>query len=121
MKMSVIAIRIGIGLSLLGTSCISGQALPTPWPTSTPILTVVEPGLAYGQPCKPPCWRGLVPGQSTREDAEQAIQQLQASGWASYVDGGPPGGYHIQPGSIYMRGRGVFWPEDAAFMVSYAA
>lgn len=102
MKMSVIAIRIGIGLSILGTSCISGQVVPTPWPTSTPIATVVEPGLAYGDPCRPPCWRGLIPGRSSGQDAKQAIDQLRASGWATYIGGDPGELYHIEPGSMII-------------------
>lgn len=71
--------------------------MPTHWsPTYTPVPTVVEPGLAYGDPCKPPCWWGLIPGQASRQEAAQAIERLRASGWASYISEGP-GGYSIQP------------------------
>lgn len=68
--------------------------------TYTPVPTVVEPGLAYGEPCKPPCWYGMVPGQSTREDAEQAIRLLRDTQWPEDISGGEPCGYSIEPGSI---------------------
>lgn len=78
----------------------------TPYPISTPIPTVIEPGLAYGTPCKPPCWRGLIPGQSTRQDVAQAIEQASADGWAeSIVDGSSVGGgYSISPSSFTSHG-----------------
>jgi hypothetical protein len=64
------------------------QILPskTPAPTRTLIPTVVEPGLAYGQPCKPPCFWGLTPGQSTSEDIPQAAEAIRVSKWAAQVD-----------------------------------
>jgi hypothetical protein len=74
----------------------------------TPVPTVVEPGLAYGVPCKPPCWHGLIPGQSTTQEVEQAMDELRASEWASLVEGSPVWGYHIYPlphtpdGSIHI-------------------
>lgn len=99
MSISQIIPRIGISVILLA-GCIGGRVLPTrlptPWPTYTPIPTVVEPGLAYGTPCKPPCWRGMVPGQTTRQEAARIIEQLRASGWADRVSEGP-GGYSIDP------------------------
>ncbi len=58
--------------------------------STSPLPTVVEPGLAYSEPCKPPCWQGLVPGQSTRQEAILAVEQVKASGWAKHtvVDAG---------------------------------
>ncbi len=68
-----------------------------PQPTNTLVPTVVEPGLAYGYPCKPPCWRGLVPGQSTRQEAEQAMEKLLVDGWADDIGGSPGRGYSVYP------------------------
>lgn len=42
---------------------------------------VVDPGLAEGTPCKPPCWQGVTPGVSTCEETGQAMQTLQGRGW----------------------------------------
>lgn len=57
--------------------------------TYTPEPTLVESGLAYGIPCKPPCWHGLVPGRSTYEEATQVLEQLRASGQVDSVEEGP--------------------------------
>ncbi len=89
-------------VTLFVTSCVSRGPLLEP--TITPIPTVVEPGLAYGIPCKPPCWQGLVPGESTRLDVEQAMEQLRTSGWAHFIDAGPPGGYFIYPSPFTIHG-----------------
>lgn len=100
-KVFRVALALAIVL-LFGTTCTSNTVTPTPIPT------VVEPGLAYANSCKPPCWQGLVPGQSTGKEAEKSMEQLRASGWASHIDGDPSGGYDIRPspythmGSIQM-------------------
>ncbi len=60
---------------------------PTFGPTITPYPTVVEPGLAYGIPCRPPCWRTLTPGQSTRAEAFQVREQLRTDEWVNYISG----------------------------------
>ncbi|MEJ5312463.1 MAG: hypothetical protein WHX52_22080 [Anaerolineae bacterium] len=77
-----------------------------PSPQYTPLPTVVEPGLASGIPCKPPCWQGVTPGDSA-SDVELAMQRLRASGWAYEVKGGHRG-YSIYPlptisGSIHIQ------------------
>lgn len=134
-KMALVILMIAI--VLLGVSCTVAETLPTatsiaqmpppitstgtPLPTApfpsptipmvTPTPTVVEPGLAYGYPCVPPCWRGIIPGQSTGDDIKVAIDNLQQDGWASHVRGGigaeimfprGVGGYSIQPGNILV-------------------
>ncbi len=95
---------VNILVLLLTISCARGDTV------STAVPTVVESGLAYGIPCKPPCWRGLVPGQSTRQEALRVIEQLHTEGWADHiVDGGSVGGgYSVSPspftgqGTIYL-------------------
>lgn len=86
------------------TSCVGGY--PSLEPTYTPVPTVVEPGLGYGVPCKPPCWRGIVPGRSTRQEVAQAIEQLRAEGWAYYIADGSSvgGGYSISPSPFTSQG-----------------
>ena len=54
-------------------------------PTNTPLPIVVEPGLAYGDPCTPPCWRDMTPGWTTSQEAAQAIERLEADGWATTI------------------------------------
>jgi hypothetical protein len=51
-----------------------------PTPITTPVPTTVSRGLAYGVPCKPPCWEGLVPGVSTGDDLRRTLQDLRANG-----------------------------------------
>ncbi len=40
----------------------------------------INRGLASGNPCKPPCWEGLVPGTSTEEEVQKTLARLQAEG-----------------------------------------
>ena len=70
-------------------SCNGATATPTPqdtigipptWPPYTPLPTVVDTGLAYGAPCKPPCWQGLTPGKTTFPEAKAILEQLRATG-----------------------------------------
>lgn len=86
------------------TTSTQGSLPAERFPTYTPVPTVVEPGLAYGHPCKPPCWRGVVPGQSTSQEVSQAIEQIRAEGWAYYISGGPIYGYAIYPLPHTMQG-----------------
>ncbi len=112
-----VSVIVVILIVCLATSCMSGReevvVIPS-LPTNTPIPTVVEPGLAYGIPCKPPCWRGLIPGQSTRWDAAQAVEQLQAEGWADHVVDGSSigGGYSISPSPLTSQGTIHITIED---------
>jgi hypothetical protein len=101
---SGITVSMIILAMLLVTSCRGGGPLSEP--TSTPIPTVIEPGLAYGIPCKPPCWRGLIPGQSTRQEAAQVIEQLQTEGWTDHIVDGSSvfGGYSISPSPFISHG-----------------
>lgn len=101
-------VSVMVLVMLLTTSCTGGGTqTPTPRPatitpesTNTPIPTVVEPGLAYGIPCQPPCWRNLIPGDSTCQEVEQAMKQLQVSGWADHIDGSCVGRiFSISPSS----------------------
>ncbi len=69
-----------------------------------PVPTIVEPGLAYGQPCSPPCWRGLTPGKSTSADVAKAIEQLKASGWAKSIVEYPAAGFSAYPSPVTIDG-----------------
>ena len=51
-----------------------------PEPTHIPEPTVVDTGLAYGVPCSPPCWQGLIPGKTPREEAARVLEELWSSG-----------------------------------------
>ncbi len=79
--------------------------------TYQPVPTVVEPGLAYGEPCKPPCWRGLTPGQSTRADVAKAIEQLRASGWAQSIERGHLG-FFVRPSPFTNQGTVGLYVEN---------
>ncbi len=80
-----------------------------PW---IPLPAVVEPtpipadfSLLTGEPCVPPCWQGLVPGESDRDDVERFLRESPMVGaWSVSPDGGA--------GAIYTW----YWaaPPDAA-------
>lgn len=59
---------------------LAGRTPRTPQQINTPPPTVINRGLAYGEPCAPPCWEGLRPGISTRNDVQQTLEQLQDRG-----------------------------------------
>lgn len=93
---------------------------PASLPTQSmyqPVPTIVEPGLAYGQPCSPPCGQGLTPGKSTSADAAKAMEQIQASGWAKTIEGSPITGFAAYPSPYTMQGTVGVYVENG--VVSY--
>jgi hypothetical protein len=97
-------------VALVTTSCAAlrgGMQTPVPFLSSEltypPVPTVVEPGLAYGIPCWPPCWQNLTPGKSTTQDADREMARLRASGWAYSVEGDYRG-YTIRPSPDSIHG-----------------
>jgi hypothetical protein len=51
---------------------------PTIFATAIPDLTS---DIVAAKPCGAPCWRGLVPGQSTMEDVDRFMQNLDPKEW----------------------------------------
>ena len=49
-------------------------------PTLTPTPSVIDTGLAYGFPCRPPCWQGLTPRISSVEETQAVVDHLLSSG-----------------------------------------
>ncbi len=72
LAVGAIFILMGCGTSMSNAATQIASITPQP--------TVVDPGLASGQPCKPPCWEGLVPGISTLDDVQQTLERLQDRG-----------------------------------------
>ena len=75
------AVFVVVAAITLLSAC--GESSLPRWPTSsprTPVPTLVNRGLAYGVPCKPPCWEGLLPGVSTEDEVQQTLQHLQENG-----------------------------------------
>lgn len=88
-------------ITFFATSCVCRNgSSATP---HTPVPTVVDPGLAYGIPCKPPCWQGLTPGESTSQEVERVMGQLRDSEWVDHVQDNRPWQYevHLSPFTIY--------------------
>jgi hypothetical protein len=75
-------------LILVGSGCnaVKSQdttAQPTLKPhqgLSPPQPTVIDRGLLHGEPCNPPCWEGITPGISSKEDVVHIFDQLQLEG-----------------------------------------
>ncbi len=64
----------------------TARTVITPTGTRVPMrlgLTIVDPGLAYGDPCKAPCWYDLIPGKTTLQEYLQALPRLN---WQICVD-----------------------------------
>ncbi len=72
LAVGTVFILVGCGTSMSNVATQAASITPQP--------TVVDPGLASGQPCKPPCWEGLVPGVSTLDDVQKTLERLQDSG-----------------------------------------
>ena len=71
---------IALAVTLAVGAIVACRPSPSPSPlfsTSTPEPTVVDRGLAFGTPCKPPCWEELVPGVSKEDDVWHALRRLQ--------------------------------------------
>jgi hypothetical protein len=86
-------------------------------PDNTPLPTVVEPGLAYGEPCTPPCWRDMIPGQTSSQEAVQAIERLEAGGWATFIHKSTDG-YIIQPLPVFEGSVFVIIEDDTVQEIS---
>ena len=108
---SVIVVMIFLAISCTGGETATpfvtlspSLTLGPPESTNTSIPTVVEPGLAHGIPCRPPCWQGLTPSESTAQESAKAMEQLRAIGWANSIDGDVSWGYHIYPSAFTTHG-----------------
>ena len=84
----VVLLVVFVVITFLFTSCVCREgsppathtSIPTDGPpatTCTPVPTVVELGSAYGIPCKPPCWQGLIPGESTSQEVERGMERMR--------------------------------------------
>jgi hypothetical protein len=77
----------------------------------------VDNSLLTGDPCEPPCWQGLTPGESTLEDVNEF---MRTSGFVSPLTvfrgritrGGEAVGVSIRWDSMNGRGGGDFAIED---------
>lgn len=117
-RLAVLALLAAL-LVVLGNSCRVTEPRPAaretscppstcPVPTPAPEPTILDTGLAYGVPCKPPCWQGLTPGETTRQEAASILAQLRSSGQVNSIVEGPVS-FHVYP-VLGMTGavRGYF-------------
>jgi len=92
MKLSMLAYAaLVVGLLVLGTSLASCD-----------VRGPLDMSLLTGRPCEPPCWQGLIPGVSTKEEVEDFIATSE------YVD----------RDSVYRErswGADAIWWESAAW------
>jgi len=87
-------------LLLAGSSCNGGMsATSVVRPTSqSPIPTVIDRGLLYGEPCAPPCWEGITPRVSTEAAVVRSLIRLKAEGRIEKYSRGPVSYLVIPPG-----------------------
>jgi len=69
---------INLILLLLFSGCIdrTENIQPTPNPTATPAFDFGDGGLLSNQPCGPPCFWDIEPGQTTEAEASQILEKL---------------------------------------------
>jgi len=93
-----IRMRSALGLCLLAmTTCLYSCSANK---------TLVANGLLTGEPCGPPCWQGLIPGESTEEEVDRF---LRTSGYVdahTVSEDGYEGGVAI---SWQRRGQAGAW------------
>lgn len=67
---------------MLATGCYCSESLP-PYdlPTRVEDPDSVDKSLLTGEPCAPPCWYGLVPGESSADEVVSTLKSLP------FVDG----------------------------------
>jgi hypothetical protein len=81
---------------LLLAACVPGLRGGTPTPTVN--LSLVDMSMITDQPCAAPCWYGLEPGRSTREQVLVTAKSLV------FID---PGEMQEQP--YYYKGQSQSW------------
>jgi hypothetical protein len=62
-------VLLSLGLLILGMCVSCGEPPP------------LDRSLLTGEPCEPPCWQGLTPGESTEEDVDEFLRTTR------FVDG----------------------------------
>jgi hypothetical protein len=63
-------VLILVGLTLVACRCEMESATDS----------AIDRGLLYGEPCAPPCWEGITPGVSSKEDVLRILDQLESDG-----------------------------------------
>jgi hypothetical protein len=84
---SRLTIAVGVSWLLLASGALSScqsQTCDTAFPKYPRITDTakLDRSLTTGEPCMPPCWQGLVPGESTEEDVMAVLET------APFVEGG---------------------------------
>ena len=62
---------------------------------------LVDRSLITGEPCGPPCWQGIIPGETTEEETMTILHELP------FVDGGAT---HVQGNRIHWHSDIEGWP-----------
>lgn len=84
---SCLVIAAGVGLVVVLSLVLQSLLLRCEGPYSPGVEpqaldpTEGDTSLVTGEPCAPPCWQGLLPGESTKQEALQTLEKL------SFVDG----------------------------------
>lgn len=67
---------LSISFSIFISSCRRSLQNPTIIPTPIEDPSLIDKSWLTGNPCKAPCWYGLVPGESSFEDALSVVDTL---------------------------------------------
>ncbi|MCC6904644.1 MAG: hypothetical protein IT326_02305 [Anaerolineae bacterium] len=79
-------------------------------------LTDVDTSLLSGEPCTPPCWQGLTPGESTDVEAMGALENLSFVYTDSILRrdwGGPDSDWEVIDWKSSVSGNGSFLRLDS--------
>jgi hypothetical protein len=74
-RVSITKIPLGVLLIVL-SGCRCAETLPSQFLPSVQDPAGVDRSLLTGEPCEPPCWQGLVPGESTTGDVLATLEDL---------------------------------------------
>lgn len=76
--MTIFTLMVVLPIALV--SCVLNSPIPEVTPTATLAPSLMDRSLLTGEPCPAPCWYGLEPGKTTKEEALERVKTL------SFVD-----------------------------------
>lgn len=83
-----------VAVCFMLAACV--QQTETPAPRITSDAELMDVSLITGEPCEPPCWQGITPGETTEEEAMAILRTL------FFVDGD----------TIRVQGNTIYWHSD---------
>jgi hypothetical protein len=90
------SVLVVASLALASCGILAGNASPPHRETPSIAFELVDRSLITGEPCGPPCWQGIIPGETTESEAMAILRTL------FFVDGD----------TIRVQGNTIYWYSD---------